>query len=318
LPVTAAEATLTIQWREFDDFDAFGEAVQTADLRMACDSAERRHWRLAACGLGDMFLQVADEGGGNLCHGANTHDGIQLFVPLSHAAAHVCNCEPLDAGSLLAIPSAADFSIQVRGRAHGWFAVAMPAGAINSGPAARGGPSSGSLVLRPGALAIGRLTDLIRRLIHSPLPGLAPGPAHVAAAAELSEAVRGCLGHDQSPPSPAPGRPRLDRGEIVRRALSALEAESIERPAVTRLAVAAGVTDRTLARAFRDTFGVSPLQYVLLRQLHAVHRDLRRAAGDATVSAVLARHGIWDHGRFAARYRRHFGVSPSATLLRSP
>jgi AraC family ethanolamine operon transcriptional activator len=48
--------------------------------------------------------------------------------------------------------------------------------------------------------------------------------------------------------------------------------------------------------------------------LHAVRRDLRSATGDATVSGILVRHGIWDHGRFAARYRRHFGEAPSATL----
>jgi AraC-like DNA-binding protein len=148
----------------------------------------------------------------------------------------------------------------------------------------------------------------------SPLPMQTPGPAHEAAAAELREAVRDCMGHDEPPPQAAPGRPRIDRGEIIRRALAALEAESIDRPAVTKLAIAAGVTDRTLARAFGDTFGVSPLQYVLLRQLHAVRRDLRSATGDATVSGILVRHGIWDHGRFAARYRRHFGEAPSATL----
>jgi AraC-like DNA-binding protein len=301
-------------WRNFDDFDAFGEAVRSADLRMACDSAEHRLWRLAACGIGDMFLQVADEGGGNLCHGANTHGGIQLFVPLSNATAHICNCEQLDAGSLLAIPTGADFAIQVRRRAHGWFALALPEAALGNGLAAWANPPAESRVLRPGPVALGRLCDLIRRLMASPLPMQTPGPAHEAAAAELREAVRDCLGHDEPPPQAAPGRPRIDRGEIIRRALAALEAESIDRPAVTKLAIAAGVTDRTLARAFGDTFGVSPLQYVLLRQLHAVRRDLRSATGDATVSGILVRHGIWDHGRFAARYRRHFGETPSATL----
>ncbi len=299
-------------WRVFDDFDAFGEAVRSADLRLACDAVEWPCWRLAACGLGDMFLQVADEGGGNLCHGANTHGGMQVFLPLSHAAAHICNCKPLDAGSLLVIPAGADFSIQVRRRAHGWAAVALPATAVGDGLAPWAAPPAESRVLRPGLFAVARLADLIRRIIASPLP--MPGPAHTAAAAELREAVRACLWHDEPPAQAAPGRPRIDRGEIIRRALAALEAQSLDRPAMTRLAAAAGVTDRTLARAFRDTFGVSPLHYVLMRQLHAVRRDLRAATGAATVSAVLMRHGIWDHGRFAARYRRHFGETPSATL----
>ena len=60
-------------WNHYDDFDAWGEAVQTADLRLVCDAVERRSWRLKAGGIGDVFLQMADEGGGNLCHGANTH-----------------------------------------------------------------------------------------------------------------------------------------------------------------------------------------------------------------------------------------------------
>jgi hypothetical protein len=31
---------------------------------------------------------------------------------------------------------------------------------------------------------------------------------------------------------------------------------------------------------------------------------------------VLARHGIWELGRFAGSYRRQFGESPSDTLYR--
>lgn len=298
-------------WLDFDDFDAFGDAVRTADLRMACDAVERRSWRLAACGLGDVFLQTADEGGGNLCHGANTHAGIQLFVPLSYASAHICNCEPLDPGSLLAIPPGADFSIQVRRRAHRWLAVALPARVNEAWPPRL----TGSRVLRPGDAAVGRLVALAERIFATSAPDLPAGPARDAAAADLIAAARACLTQPEAR-EPAPGRPRLDRAEIMRRSMARLDADSVDKPTVEQLAAAAGVTERTLARAFRDTFDTSPLQYILLRQLHAVRRGLQSAPGDATVSEVLARHGIWDHGRFAARYRRHFGESPSATLSR--
>ena len=296
-------------WLDFDDFDAWGEMVRTADLRMACDSAERRSWRLAASGIGDVFLQMADEGGGNLCYGANTHGGIQLFVPLLHAAGHICNCETLDAGSLLVIPPGADFSIQVRRRAHRWLAVALPARLNDAWPSL----PSGSRVLRPGEAAVGTLINLAGRILDGPAAELPAGPARDAAVSDLVAAARACLAEPKATP-PSPGRPRIDRGEIIRRTMAALEADTVERPTVEQLAAAAGVTERTLARAFRDTFGTSPLQYVLLRQLHAVRRGLRSAPGEATVSEILVRHGIWDHGRFAARYRRHFGESPSATL----
>jgi AraC family ethanolamine operon transcriptional activator len=45
-----------------------------------------------------------------------------------------------------------------------------------------------------------------------------------------------------------------------------------------------------------------------------VRRSLRTAATDTTVAHVLVRHGIWDFGRFAGRYRRHFGEMLSDTL----
>jgi AraC family ethanolamine operon transcriptional activator len=35
------------------------------------------------------------------------------------------------------------------------------------------------------------------------------------------------------------------------------------------------------------------------------------------VADVLTRHGIWEFGRFAGRYYRHFGELPSQTLSRA-
>jgi len=167
--------------------------------------------------------------------------------------------------------------------------------------------------VRPGDHAVGRLVALADRMLGSDAVSLPRGAAQDAAVAELVAAAGQCL-VELTPKSPAPGRPRIDRGEIIRRSMAALATEAVDRPSVGQLATLAGVTERTLARAFHDTFGTSPMQYVLLRQLHAVRRGLLAAPDDATVSAILVRHGIWDHGRFAARYRRHFGESPSATL----
>ena len=56
----------------------------------------------------------------------------------------------------------------------------------------------------------------------------------------------------------------------------------------------------------------------MLRELHEVRRALRSGSpADATVTEVLVRHGIWEFGRFAARYLRHFGELPSETLRRA-
>jgi AraC family ethanolamine operon transcriptional activator len=78
---------------------------------------------------------------------------------------------------------------------------------------------------------------------------------------------------------------------------------------------AAQVSERTLRTAFNECYGVSPVRYLQVRNLHRVHRALRKAEPDETsVADVLLWHGEWEFGRFATRYRRLFGELPSETL----
>lgn len=288
--------------QSFDDFDAWGDAVSGASLRLACDSVEVRRWTLGFLGLGDVALQVASEGGGNICYGANAHAGTMLFLPLTHSAAHVCNSERLDDSSLLVIPRGADFRIRVRGCAHAWCSIALPFDT----------PQSSAWIAR-GHETVAELKRLARAVASNLLDQPADTAAHHAAGRKLAARAAGCL-QPLPEPAAAVGRPRLDRAAIIRQAMARLEMAPIL-PSATDLAHDLGVNSRTLLRAFHDSFGVSPKRYLLLRELHVVRRDLRSGAWqDATVTDVLTRRGIWELGRFAARYRRHFGELPSETL----
>jgi AraC family ethanolamine operon transcriptional activator len=296
----------------FDDFDAWGDAVRGANLRLICDRIETNLWRLGVANLGPVVVQAAFEGGGNLCYGANTHRGPTLFVPLTLAERHVANGERLDDRSFLFIPPGADFRIQVRRLAHAWCSIALP-------PEEHALPDGGraSRIVRADPAAVRRLRSLAESVVTSPVFAARPGAAHAAAALQLREAVSACLAAPALAPSVV-GRPRIDRAEIMRRALGSLEAEEpLQRRSVAALARTVGVNERTLARAFHESFGVSPRTYVGLRQLHEVRRALRqgRALG-RTVADVLVGHCIWEFGRFATRYRRQFGESPSDTLRR--
>jgi len=289
---------------QFDDFDAWGDAVSGASLRMACDGVELRRWTLGMVDLGRIVVQVASEGGGNICYGANTHGGPLLFVPLTHAGEHVVNGVPLDDESLLVIPCGTDFRIRIRRRAHLWCSIALPGDV--SAPAASGR-------LACGRDALGRLRQLVGDIAGALIDRPKGSPAHETAARDLLAAATACLPACATPAAPL-GRPRMDRGEIVRRAMAVIDSGGTF-PAAGDLARDVGVTDRTLLRTFQETFGVSPKKYLLLRELHAVRRSLRTGCDqDATVADVLVRHGIWEFGRFAARYRYQFGELPSQTL----
>lgn len=295
----------------FDDFDAWADAISGAHLRLVCDAVENPRWTLGVVPLGDVLLQVAEEGGGNLCYGANTHPGPTVFLPLTHAGAHVVNAEQLDDDALFVIPHEADFRIQVRRYAHAWCSIALPTDSPVATPAM---PVSGRVACHPGAVP--RLRNLVQRIAGAVMDRPAESEAHRVAGLDLVAAVTACL------PAPQParritGRPRHDRAAIVRDAMGVIEAAPTP-PAARSLAAQIGVTERTLLRAFRETYGVPPKQYLMFRTLHGVRRALRAGAPlDQTVADVLTRHGIWEFGRFAARYRRQFGELPSETLRRA-
>lgn len=289
----------------FDDFDAWGEAVSGASLRLACNGIETRRWTLSMLDLGGVALQVAFEGAGTICYGASTHPGTILFLPLTLAGEQICNGRPLDADTLLAIPRGGDFQIHVRRRAHAWCSIALPFDV----------PHARSWIARSEG-GVPRLTRLVTSITRSLMDRPSDTAAHRRAGRALVAAASACLGEERDPPRQV-GRPRFDRGDLIRRAMVTIEGQA-STPAAGDLARDLGVTSRTLLRAFQEAFGVPPKRFLLLRQLHAVRRSLGApGSSDETVADVLTQHGIWEFGRFASRYRTHFGELPSHTWRRS-
>lgn len=121
---------------------------------------------------------------------------------------------------------------------------------------------------------------------------------------------------------------RLTRRTIgLRHALEYLNAHAYEGLTIGRLSQEIGISQRTLERAFRDTFDISARQYMRMRRFHAVRRALLTARpGSVSVAYIAHSHGFYELGRFAVDYRNLFGERPSETLavsrnpltLRSP
>ena len=76
----------------------------------------------------------------------------------------------------------------------------------------------------------------------------------------------------------------------------------------------AGVSYRTLNRAFQERFGVGPKQYVVATKLAGVRRALLNSQGSVRITDVASDWGFWHLGRFARDYKRMFGELPSDTL----
>ena len=87
--------------------------------------------------------------------------------------------------------------------------------------------------------------------------------------------------------------------------------------AITRnnLANMAGVSIRSLSRAFEKKYGIGPMAFVRQRRLDACYARLRSSKpGTTTVTDVAMSHGFSHVGNFAIAYKKAFGESPSASL----
>jgi AraC-like DNA-binding protein len=81
------------------------------------------------------------------------------------------------------------------------------------------------------------------------------------------------------------------------------------------LAAAAGVSIRTLSRAFSERRGIGPMGFLRRLRTEAAYRDLLGAEPDLiSVTAVAHKYGFNHLGKFAVDYKRLFRESPSETL----
>ena len=111
------------------------------------------------------------------------------------------------------------------------------------------------------------------------------------------------------------GRKQLSPSEIVRVAIESVDRRESDYISVTDLATAAGVSERTLRKAFLSYFGVAPIKFLKCRTLNQVRKALQDSDSSlTTVTQIATEHGIWELGRFATDYRLLFDELPSETL----
>ncbi|PXY36171.1 AraC family transcriptional regulator [Prauserella flavalba] len=103
-------------------------------------------------------------------------------------------------------------------------------------------------------------------------------------------------------PVPAP--------RAIRRVVDQLHDDPARPWTAGEMATVAGTSVRRLQEGFRQWLGRSPTEYLVGVRLQRADADLR-ADPSLTVSDVAARWGFSSASRFAAAYRRRYGVAPS-------
>jgi AraC family ethanolamine operon transcriptional activator len=311
---------IAMQTHHYRDFDAFASDVRGANLTMMLQHLKHPSWSISHVDLSGVHVQLGREGSGNITEGQARSDGYIVFIPLNHAGAYAANGTALDKDSFAILEPGCDFCLRSEIE-HDWSTIFVPTDKIAlGGDLVEPSPDYEKVtcrVTRPKR----QLADWLRASVSQVMTAAAhcsqfeSTPAATRAAGELVRVASLVVGKTQACESNQKGRPRVPRPEIIRRSKELLEAREGKRVLVGELAAAADVSKGTLRTAFNEYFGVGPIRYLQIRQLHQVNRALRATDPEAAgVTDVLVRHGEWEFGRFASRYRQLFGELPSETL----
>jgi AraC-like DNA-binding protein len=203
-----------------------------------------------------------------------------------------------------------------------WTAISLPPGDLEA--AVRGFlgsdivDPSGSLWGKPAVEHLTRLRGLryeLSRLISSGEKTLQNPEAVRSLEQTLTAAMVACL-TNRIESNRAPGW--LRHQQIMRRFGDWLNANSDRAVYIREVCTAVDVSAATLRRCCEEHLRMSPMQYLWLRRMNLVRRELQQQNLRTTVTTTAMNFGFWHLGRFADEYRSLFGESPSSTLARRP
>ena len=303
----------------FSDFDAFADIVRDVDAVMLLQNPARRRWKIKQTNIAGIDIQVGQVGSGNIIDGKSWSNGYLIYLPLSEGVEYTANGSVLGKNSFAILEPGSEFCISTKIE-HDWCSAFIPTTMLVPGDNHVAPSDSEKMSCR----VIGGNPSLANsfRSIVSQIMIAAANSSHFESSPAVTSAATEMLKLGSKIVEKRPvierdngGRPRASRQQIIRCSKELLEERAGESVLVNEIASAVGVSERTLRAAFNEYFGVGPVRYLQLKQLHHVHRTLRAADPKTTsVSDAMVQHGAWEFSRFAARYRRLFGELPSATL----
>jgi len=302
----------------FHDFDQFAESICDVDARMVLVNPKRHVWTSSAAELEGIDLQMGWLGSGNLAQAGMREDFCMCYLPTTPGIEYKASGVVLKKNTFAIIKPGSEFCIATRDP-HNWCAAFVPKKLLGELPVHAQSKSGSSTcwVSRPTRDAASRFRTLVSQVMRTAADDsdFESTAAARVAARDVLEIIKSVCEQPVVNRDNRDGRPKVPRERIIQTCMDFLEQRTDSHVEVSELARTADVSERTLRSAFSECFGVGPTRYLFLRRLNLIHRALCAAEPDGvTVTKILAEYGEWDFGRFASRYRQHFGELPSETL----
>lgn len=300
------------------DFEEFEQFLRGVDGRYVLSTRTTCEWRLNSTDIEAITLMWGQDGAGNIFR-ASVAPGLRsLFIPLACGPGIAINGQALEPATPAWMASGHEFRLRAEGP-NRWLAVMIPADVLQQALVVHGRDPDDAqidgIVAGPVApAAVASLVDLALRQLRVRSGRPVPKEAHDVAQEQTLRRLIEIFPSMRHSKVSARGRPRVSRQIVTERALAVIDMHRGQHIPLEELVRECGVSTRTLHSVFMQQFGMSPHQFVIQNRLHGIHKALRCASEGETVSGICARFGVWDFGRFAQLYRRHFGLPPSAML----
>ena len=307
---------------EFSDCDAYFDAINDVNVRFTLQRLETSIWRLNNLTLPrGINIQYCWSGSGALAQGVSQDGGFELAVPAT--GHYTANAETVPFESALFMVPGSEFLVAIPST-HSWFGVFVPESlAISIGLSGDTAPQARqrTQIIENASSGQCSVPSLLGRFFANAL--VRPEISDSAQAlgefeAELLAVLERAYGSAPKPNKMRRGRAPLVDHRTVNRALDVIEASAEPTISMSALVQVTAVSERALREGFRKYLGISPTRYMQLRTLNRARRRLAASPQEqGSVANVATDLGVWDMGRFAARYRQLFGELPSNTLRRS-
>jgi AraC family ethanolamine operon transcriptional activator len=304
----------------FFDFDAFAASVRDVDSKMLLRNPQRRTWSIDSVEVNGIDLQIGRLGSGNIAQGQLRADGFMLYLPLTAGIQYTANGNLLEKHSCAILEPGGEFCISTKIE-HDWCAVFIPHKILKrvdeNFDSFLDSIKKTCRVSAPDRQSANQLQSIVGQLMNAAATysEFESTPAATNAAANLLKVASGFVGLQSTEQLNGNGRPKISRDQIIRNAMEVIEQNARAPVALGDLTAAANVSERTLRTAFQEYFGMGPVRYLMLNQLHRVHLALKLADREEfTVGQVLMDHGEYAFSRFASRHKRLYGELPSETL----
>ena len=156
----------------------------------------------------------------------------------------------------------------------------------------------------------GAMRTVVQQIINCPFLGTAKqaylqGKVFELIALQLDNILR-------SDAAPTTTYPKPNTVTRLHHAAEILRSRLDNPPSQIELAQLVGIGHSTLSKGFREVFGMPPFAYLTRYRMKQAESFLRQP--DCTVAEVANRVGYANPARFAAAFKRHFGITPSECM----